>query len=175
MKRRPSGFTLVELMVSVAIIGLLSSMAFPSFRNFQLRSRQAERTVMVASIETALQDYWVREGRWPTDGGDGYSYLSTTWDPAWPPGTQKRPFMRTAAYGDWSRLSFDVMGNLYYSYYLWAYAGPGYSYHYLYTYGDLDGDQVYNYTYQYQYEYTTTVPPTEYRYSYDSATDQPAF
>ncbi len=173
MSRRPSGFTIIELMVVVAIIGLLSSIAIPTFRNFQLRARQAERTVILRSIQTALDDYWVREGRWPNDAGTGYSYLSTSWNPDWPPSSQRRPFKWTAAYGDWRRLSLAIDGTLWYSYYVWAYAGPGFTYKYVYTYGDLDGDGRYNYTYDYRYEWTTTSPPQRYDYHYDNVFDTP--
>lgn len=169
MRRRASGFTLIELMIVVAIIGLLSSIAIPSFMNFQLRSKQAERAVMMQSIETALKDYWLRDARWPTDLGGGSSQLYGTWNPAWPPRSHKRPFMRAPAYGDWNKLSLEVMGNLYYSYYVYGYAAPGYNYRYVYTYGDLDGDQQYNFTYRYVYDYTLSTPPTQYVYDYDSA------
>jgi prepilin-type N-terminal cleavage/methylation domain-containing protein len=172
MTRRPSGFTLIELMLCVAIIGILSSIAIPNFRSVQLRARQAERAIMVKTIETALDDYWVRESRWPTDAGNGVSTLSTAWNPDWPPGTQKRAFRWTPAYGDWNRLSLQIDGNLYYSYYAWAYAGPGYQYRYVYTYGDLDGDGQYNYTYTYRYDWSTT-PPQRYRYAYDNVVDSP--
>jgi prepilin-type N-terminal cleavage/methylation domain-containing protein len=174
MKSRPSGFTLIELMVVVAIIGLLSSIAIPTFRNMQLRSKQAERAIVMSTIDTALQDYWVRESRYPRTSGTD-SYLSTSWNPDWPPGTQKRPFMKTAAYGDWNRLSVAIDGNLYYCYYAYAYAGSSWRYRYVYAYGDLDGDRQYNYAYNYAYDYSWMNPPQQYRYSYDSATWDPAF
>jgi type IV pilus assembly protein PilA len=48
-----SGFTLVELMVVVAIIGLLSSVAIPNFRKYQAKSKMAEAKLNLASIYIA--------------------------------------------------------------------------------------------------------------------------
>lgn len=169
MNRRASGFTLIELMVVVAIIGLLSSIAIPTFKNLQLRSKQAERAVMMKSIDTALADYWVRDARWPRDLGGGDSQLSTNWNPSWPPNAQKRKWNLTPAAGDWNRLSLEIQGDLYFSYYVYAYATRDYRYRYVYAYGDLDADRQYNFKYRYVYDYGWTNPPQQYIYEYDSA------
>ena len=168
MRRRPSGFTLIELMVVVAIIGILSSIAIPSFRNMQLRSKQAERAVMTRAIDQALEDYYMREGRYPR-GSPNDSYFSGSWNPSWPPTTERRPWNRTASMGDWPTLSIQIGGNLYYSYYAYAYAYPGYRIRYVYAYGDLDGDRQYNFTYHYAYHYASGGVPEIYVYDYDSA------
>ena len=39
--RRPKGFTLIELMIALAIVGILSAIAFPSYRNYVIRSSRA--------------------------------------------------------------------------------------------------------------------------------------
>jgi prepilin-type N-terminal cleavage/methylation domain-containing protein len=172
--RSSRGFTLVELMVVIAIIGLLSSVAIPTFRNMQLRSRQAERAVMMKTIDTAVQDYWIREARYPR-GSATSSYLYGQWNPAFPPGTQKRPWSRSPSMGDWNRLSLAVDGNLFYSYYVYAYAGNAWRYRYAYAYGDLDGDARYNFVYRYVYDYVWNGVPTAYAYEYDSAVWDGAF
>ena len=57
--RRQDGFTLVELMVVVAIIGLLSAVAIPNFQKYQARSKTSEAKLQLSSIYTAEQSFYV--------------------------------------------------------------------------------------------------------------------
>jgi type IV pilus assembly protein PilA len=52
------GFTLVELMVVVAIIGLLSAVAIPNFRKYQAKSKTSEAKLQLASIYSAMQSFY---------------------------------------------------------------------------------------------------------------------
>src|SRR5437899_10460334 len=51
--KEPQGFTLIELMIVVAIIGLLAAVAIPNFMRYQAKARQAE-------AKLALGDIWLR-------------------------------------------------------------------------------------------------------------------
>lgn len=63
MKRlTQKGFTLVELMVVVAIIGILSSIAIPQYQKFQARARQTEAKIGLGGI-------WAMETAWSPDNG----------------------------------------------------------------------------------------------------------
>ncbi len=51
--KRPQGFTLIELMIVVAILGILAAVAIPNFMRYQARARQAE-------VKLALGDVWMK-------------------------------------------------------------------------------------------------------------------
>lgn len=146
MSRTARGFTLIELMIVVAIIGLLSSMAIPSFRIYQLRAKQTEREVLTRGIKTALEDYQTRHDQYPHPGGFG-TFLRGNYAPPLPAVSAKRPF-RSGIADDWNQLNLQVLGNVYYTYYVYASAGPSIRYSYVLRYGDLDGDRIQNYSYK---------------------------
>jgi type IV pilus assembly protein PilA len=54
---RKGGFTLIELMIVVAIIGILAAIAIPNFLQFQLRSKTSEGKTNLAGIRTAQESY----------------------------------------------------------------------------------------------------------------------
>jgi type IV pilus assembly protein PilA len=56
--KRQDGFTLVELMVVVAIIGLLSAVAIPNFKKYQAKAKSAEAKLQLAAIYTAEQAFF---------------------------------------------------------------------------------------------------------------------
>jgi prepilin-type N-terminal cleavage/methylation domain-containing protein len=137
MARKTSrGFTLIELMASVAIIGVLSSVAVPNYKLASLRARKAERDVVLDAVNRSMQAILVRQGRFaPTSQGD--------WNPAGTPTTNRRQFDYGAA--GWRDLDLQIQGHLYYSYYFLAdEATPRTDPAYLYVFakGDLDGDGV---------------------------------
>jgi type IV pilus assembly protein PilA len=61
------GFTLIELMIVVAIIGILAAIAIPNFMRFQAKSRQAEAKSNLGAIYTAIEAFRVEYGTYTTD------------------------------------------------------------------------------------------------------------
>jgi len=56
--RRAHGFTLIELMIVIAIIGVLASIAIPSFRNYQMNAKRAEAYANLAALAKAQKTYF---------------------------------------------------------------------------------------------------------------------
>lgn len=147
VRRRQRGFTLIELMVVVAIIGILASIAVPSFQRMQLRARAAERNVLMTAIVRSIDEYYVREGKFPYDGGGGFTMLYLFYDqPDWSPTSSRRPwrYRPLNTLDHWNQLSMNVEGSVYYSYGGYAYTSGAYRVYYLYAYGDLDSDGTQN-------------------------------
>ena len=67
MKEKKKGFTLIELMIVVAIIGILAAIAIPNFLRFQARSKQSEARQNLGAIYTAYAAYFSDNNAYPAD------------------------------------------------------------------------------------------------------------
>ncbi|MEE3326636.1 MAG: prepilin-type N-terminal cleavage/methylation domain-containing protein [Myxococcota bacterium] len=105
--KNKKGFTLIELMIVVAIIGILAAIAIPNFIRFQLKSKSSEGKVNLAAIRTAEEGYMAEFG----------SYVAAGASPAAAPGSAKGTFTDTGAAGaNFDTLGWAPEGNVYFSY-----------------------------------------------------------
>ena len=65
-KNIQKGFTLIELMIVVAIIGILAAIAIPAYSDYTARAQVTEGLSIAAGLESKISDYQNSNGTWPT-------------------------------------------------------------------------------------------------------------
>ena len=69
MKMIQKGFTLIELMIVVAIIAILAAIALPAYQDYVVRSQVSEGAVLADGAKTAVAEYFTNTGNFPTGNG----------------------------------------------------------------------------------------------------------
>jgi len=104
---RRGGFTLIELMIVVAIIGILAAIAIPNFLRFQLKAKSSEGKTNIAAIRTAEESYFAEYG----------NYVSADPSPVAILYNQKALFVNNAPPGQgFERVGWSPEGNVYFNY-----------------------------------------------------------
>ena len=67
MNQHQSGFTLIELMIVVAIIGILAAIAIPMYQSYTIRAQVTEGINLSSGAKIAVSDFFMNTGGWPTN------------------------------------------------------------------------------------------------------------
>jgi len=70
MKKVQQGFTLIELMIVVAIIGILAAIAIPAYQDYTIRSQVSEGLNLSAAAKAAIAETYLNTGQAPADRGE---------------------------------------------------------------------------------------------------------
>lgn len=66
MKAIQKGFTLIELMIVIAIIGILAVIALPAYQDYTARAQVSEAITLMEGQKSAIVEYYADKGKWPT-------------------------------------------------------------------------------------------------------------
>ncbi|WP_285834434.1 pilin [Kangiella sp. TOML190] len=68
--KKQAGFTLIELMIVIAIIGILAAIAIPAYQDFTIRSKVSEALVIAGKDKTSVSEYYISTGALPAAAAD---------------------------------------------------------------------------------------------------------
>jgi hypothetical protein len=136
-------------MMVVAIIGVLASIAIPAFQQYQLRSKFAERSMMMTAHSRAvLQMIADRDGF--MHNIFGFSWVFAPPNPPAVPSPLKHTWNQ--GLGDWRYLISQPSAPVYFQYTVWGFSTPGFAFFYVEARSDLDGDGIFSDQQQWWYQ-----------------------
>ena len=66
-KQMQQGFTLIELMIVVAIIGILAAVGLPAYQDYTIRAQVSEGPQLAGGLKTSIAEDFASDGTWPSD------------------------------------------------------------------------------------------------------------
>ncbi|EMU2493195.1 pilin [Neisseria gonorrhoeae] len=67
MNTLQKGFTLIELMIVIAIVGILAAVALPAYQDYTARAQVSEAILLAEGQKSAVTGYYLNNGEWPKD------------------------------------------------------------------------------------------------------------
>ncbi|MEY6460436.1 pilin, partial [Neisseria gonorrhoeae] len=67
MNTLQKGFTLIELMIVIAIVGILAAVALPAYQDYTARAQVSEAILLAEGQKSAVTEYYPNHGKWPED------------------------------------------------------------------------------------------------------------
>ncbi|HFC8021352.1 TPA: pilin [Neisseria meningitidis] len=67
MNTLQKGFTLIELMIVIAIVGILAAVALPAYQDYTARAQVSEAILLAEGQKSAVTEYYLNHGEWPSD------------------------------------------------------------------------------------------------------------
>ncbi|EED33835.1 fimbrial protein PilE (MS11 antigen) [gamma proteobacterium NOR5-3] len=75
--QRQQGFTLIELMIVIAIVGILAAIALPAYQDYTVRARMAEPMARLAEAKTSIAEFYASQGAMPSVAQSGVRTVET--------------------------------------------------------------------------------------------------
>ncbi|HFB1152446.1 TPA: pilin [Neisseria gonorrhoeae] len=69
MNTLQKGFTLIELMIVIAIVGILAAVALPAYQDYTARAQVSEAILLAEGQKSAVTEYYPNNGKWPANNG----------------------------------------------------------------------------------------------------------
>ncbi|MBH5910522.1 pilin [Neisseria meningitidis] len=67
MNTLQKGFTLIELMIVIAIVGILAAVALPAYQDYTARAQVSEAILLAEGQKSAVTEYYLNHGEWPSN------------------------------------------------------------------------------------------------------------
>ncbi|MCL6078132.1 pilin [Neisseria meningitidis] len=77
MNTLQKGFTLIELMIVIAIVGILAAVALPAYQDYTARAQVSEAILLAEGQKSAVTEYYLNHGEWPGDNSSAGVASST--------------------------------------------------------------------------------------------------
>jgi type IV pilus assembly protein PilA len=76
--KQQKGFTLIELMIVIAIIGILAAIAIPAYQDYTIRAKVSEGLSLAATVKLAVTETYASRSRFPTNDNASYGLPAAT-------------------------------------------------------------------------------------------------
>ncbi|HGO7484336.1 TPA: pilin [Neisseria meningitidis] len=78
MNTLQKGFTLIELMIVIAIVGILAAVALPAYQDYTARAQVSEAILLAEGQKSAVTEYYLNHGEWPGNNSSAGVASSST-------------------------------------------------------------------------------------------------